>query len=91
MGNPDATLEMSAGTQVLFSGTRAIEVTTGGRGTEIPLQYVGPGILMTSLRIEPRDSALRPGEAFTYRVHAFNGPTRCQISMSGGARMIRNT
>ena len=71
-----ATLEMSAGTQVLFSGTRDIEVTdVVGVAPAIPLQYVGPGTLMTSLRIEPRDSALRPGQAFTYRIHAFSGPT----------------
>jgi hypothetical protein len=69
-----ATLEMSGGTQVLFSGTSAIEVTNSvSLAPTIPLQYVGPGLLMTSLRIEPRDSALRPGQAFTYRIHAFSG------------------
>ena len=71
-----ATLEMSAGPQVLFSGTSAIEVTNSvSVAPTIPLQYVGPGLLMTSLRIEPRDSALRPGQAFTYRIHAFSGLT----------------
>ena len=71
----NASLEMSAGTQVLFSGTREIEVTDVSErraGDSAPVCRTGT--LMTSLRIEPRDSALRPGQAFTYRILAFSGP-----------------
>lgn len=70
-----AGLELSAGTRVLFWGTREVEVTDVPNTPTIPLRYVGPGADMTSLRIEPRDSALRPGEAFTYRVLAFREQT----------------
>lgn len=74
-----AGLEMYAGTRVLFSGNREIEVTDlPSVAPSIPLQYIGPGTSMTSLRIEPRDSALRPGESFTYRIKAFNGEVPLQ-------------
>jgi hypothetical protein len=74
-----AGLEMSAGTQVLFSGNREVEVTdVASVAPSIPLQYIGPGTNMTSLRIEPRDSALRPGQSFTYRIYAFNGQAPLQ-------------
>jgi len=67
-------LELSAGSRLMFVGTRDVEVyDIPSVAPTIPLQYVGPGTSMTSLRIEPRDSALRPGETFTYRVFAFDG------------------
>lgn len=69
-----AALEMSAGTRLLFAGTRTIEVTEESSvAPPIPLQFVGPGTEMTSLRIEPRDSALAPGTEFTFGVHALTG------------------
>ena len=74
-----AGVELRAGTRILFAGTRELEVSdVPGVAPTIPLQYVGPGTTMTSLRIEPRDSALRPGEAFQYRVLAFSGQAEIQ-------------
>ena len=75
----NASVQLSSGTRVLFSGTRELEVTdVPGVAPAIPLQYVGPGTSMSSLRIEPRDSALRPGQAFQYRVVAFSGATQIE-------------
>jgi len=75
----NASVQLSAGTRVLFSGTRELEVSdVPGVAPTIPLQYVGPGTSMSSLRIEPRDSALRPGQAFQYRVVAFSGATQIE-------------
>lgn len=75
----NASVQLSAGDRVLFSGTRELEVTdVPGVAPTIPLQYVGPGTTMSSLRIEPRDSSLRPGQAFQYRVVAFSGATQIQ-------------
>lgn len=74
-----AGLELSAGSRILFSGTREVEVAdVPNIAPSIPLQYVGPGTEMTSLRIEPRDSALRPGAPFSYRILAFNGAVPLQ-------------
>ena len=75
----NASVQLSAGTRVLFSGTRELEVSdVPGVAPTIPLQYVGPGTSMSSLRIEPRDSALRPGQEFQYRVVAFSGATQIE-------------
>ncbi|HKP30233.1 MAG TPA: hypothetical protein VJU15_12555 [Gemmatimonadales bacterium] len=75
----NASVQLSSGSRVLFSGTRALEVSdVPGVAPTIPLQYVGPGTSMTSIRIEPRDSALRPGQAFQYRVVAFSGATQIE-------------
>jgi adhesin/invasin len=75
----NAGIEMSAGTRILFAGTREVEVSdVPGVAPSIPLQYVGPGTMMTSIRIEPRDSALRPGQVFRYRVVAFSGQTELE-------------
>ncbi len=69
-----ASLELSAGSRLLFAGTREVEVTEESSiAPSVPLQYVGPGTEMTSIRIEPRDSALRPGEVFRFNVHALAG------------------
>ena len=75
----NASVQLSSGSRVLFSGTRELEITdVPGVAPAIPLQYVGPGTTMSSLRIEPRDSALRPGQAFRYRVVAFSGATEIE-------------
>jgi hypothetical protein len=69
-----AGLELSAGSRLLFAGSREVEVSEESSiAPSIPLQYVGPGTEMTSIRIEPRDSALRPGEVFRFNVHALSG------------------
>lgn len=74
-----ASLELSAGAQLLFAGTRTIEVTDQSSvAPAIPLQFVGPGTEMTSLRIEPRDTALTPGTQHTFEVTARAGETELQ-------------
>ena len=71
-----ASVELKSGSRLLFVGTSDVEVSDApGVAPAIPLQYVGPGTMMTTLRIEPRDSALSPGSPFRYRVLAFSGET----------------
>lgn len=71
-----ATLELRSGTRLLFAGTDTITVSEA-RSTAPPiaLQYVGPGASLTRLRIEPRDTAVRPGTVFTFGVQAHAGET----------------
>ena len=65
-------LEMRSGQRLLFSGSREVEVTDEATtAPEIPLQYVGPGQQVNQLRIEPRDSVLKPGDTFAFRVFGF--------------------
>ena len=66
-------LEMRSGQRLLFSGSREIEVTDqASTAPEIPLQYVGPGQQVNQLRIEPRDSVLKPGDSFAFRIFGFH-------------------
>lgn len=68
-----ATLELRAGTRLLFAGNRQVEVgEEAAVAPTIPLQYVGPGSELTSLRLSPRDTVLRPGDSFTFGVEAFS-------------------
>ena len=65
-------LELRSGQRLLFSGSREIEVTDqAATAPEIPLQYVGPGQQVNQLRIEPRDSVLKPGDTFAFRIFGF--------------------
>ena len=69
-------LELRAGKRILFAGTELVEFTGDASvAPTIPLQYVGPGTGMTSLYLTPRDSALKPGDTFTFGVLAFEGRT----------------
>ncbi|MBS1240701.1 MAG: hypothetical protein H6R40_128, partial [Gemmatimonadetes bacterium] len=69
-------LELRAGKRILFAGTELVEFTGDASvAPTIPLQYVGPGTGMTSLYLSPRDSALKPGDSFTYGVQAYAGRT----------------
>lgn len=79
-----ATLELRAGTRLLFAGNRQVEVSEEvAVAPAIPLQYVGPGSDMTSLRLSPRDTVLRPGETFTFGLEAF-GPVGSLPSFYAG-------
>jgi hypothetical protein len=65
-------LEMSAEHKLLFAGSREVEVSDATtEAPAIPLQYVGPGANLSVVRIEPRDSVLKPGDRFTFNVFAF--------------------
>jgi hypothetical protein len=68
------TLQLFAGPTLLFTGTRSVEISEAvSVAPPIPLQYVGPGRELTTLRIEPRDSVLMPGSRFTFLVGGWAG------------------
>jgi hypothetical protein len=66
------TIELYAGTTLLFTGTQTIKVTVGvtPQPAAIPMLYQGPGSNLAALTLTPRDTAVRPGAVFTYQVTA---------------------
>ncbi|HEX9895501.1 MAG TPA: Ig-like domain-containing protein [Gemmatimonadales bacterium] len=65
-------MELRSGQRLLFAGSREVEVTDAATvAPAIPLQYVGPGQQVNGVRIEPRDSVLKPGDTFTFKVFGF--------------------
>jgi hypothetical protein len=69
-------IQLLAGETLLFSGSRSVEVSEAASvAPPIPMQYVGPGREMTTLRISPRDSVLLPGATFTFLIEAAAGTT----------------
>jgi hypothetical protein len=69
-----ASLELRSGSTLLFAGADSIEVTeTTSVAPPVDLAYVGPGADLTGVRIAPRDTALKPGDAFTFDVTATSG------------------
>ncbi len=69
------TVELYAGSQLLFRGTRTITVTAGSSTApaEIPVDYAGPGSTLTTLALAPLDTSVTPGATFTFRISARNG------------------
>ncbi len=71
-----AAVELSAGQSLLFAGADTIEVSeTESVAPVVRMLYVGPGANLTSLRIAPRDTALKPGDTFSFLVGAMAGST----------------
>jgi hypothetical protein len=66
------TIELYAGTTLLFSGTQTITVTAGQTPSPAPLpvQYQGPGADIATLSLTPRDTTVAPGAVFIYQVAA---------------------
>jgi len=66
-----ASLELASGARLLFAGTDTVEVSESeSLAPPIRLQYVGPGADISRLLIVPRDTALKPGDTFTFGVTA---------------------
>ena len=66
-----AALELRSKEILLFAGTATIDVVEGSStAPPVPLLFVGPGTEMTDVRIAPRDTALKPGDRFTFIVAA---------------------
>lgn len=67
----DVTLELLSRETLLFFGNQRLELVEGGStAPAFPLTFVGPGAAMTELQIEPRDTALRLHDRFTFKVAA---------------------
>jgi hypothetical protein len=68
----EVTIELYAGSTLLFSGTQTITVTAGQTPSPAPLpvQYQGPGADIATLSLAPRDTTVGPGAAFTFGVAA---------------------
>jgi hypothetical protein len=64
----EITLELYAGSTLLFSGTQTVTVTSGVNTTpnSIPVVYQGPGSQIATLTIGPRDTTVRFGGGFTF-------------------------
>jgi hypothetical protein len=69
-------LELRSGQTLLFAGVDSVEITEESSiAPPMGLSYVGPGADLTAVRILPRDTALKPGDAFTFEVTATFGGT----------------
>ncbi len=70
------TLELRAGTQVLFFGFQDVTVQAGGVGggapADIPLSYSGPGANIAAITISPRDTAVTNGDSVAFTVTAID-------------------
>ncbi len=66
------TIELYAGTTLLFTGTQTVTVTAGITPQPAPISmlYQGPGSNLAALTLAPRDTTVRPGAVFTYQVTA---------------------
>jgi hypothetical protein len=66
------TIELYAGTTLLFTGTQTVTVTEGvtPQPASIPMGYQGPGANLAALTLTPRDTTVRPGAVYTYQVTA---------------------
>jgi len=66
----DVTIQLLSGSQVLFSGTQSLQVTSGPTPAPavIPVIYAGPGSNVASLTIDPQDSVLSFGGTMTFRL-----------------------
>lgn len=71
----EVVLELWAGPQLAFAGSRAVDVAEGAGGppTTVPLTYRGPGADARTIRITPRDTVLLPGDTLRFRIEADNG------------------
>ena len=69
-----AALQLLSASTLLFSGSETVEVDeSGSTAPIIPLEYVGPGADVTTIRIAPRDTAIKPTDRFTFTVDAWAG------------------
>jgi len=70
----EVTLEMYAGSLLLFSGTDTVQVSVGGNATAQPasLTYSGPGKSTAALNLTPRDTTVALGGGFTFGVTAID-------------------
>lgn len=68
-------LEFRGGGLALFSGSRLVEVQSGGPGTNapdtVPVSYSGPGGGVDSLEVTPDDSTISFSDSVRFRVAAF--------------------
>ncbi|HXI20541.1 MAG TPA: hypothetical protein VNH46_05625, partial [Gemmatimonadales bacterium] len=66
------TLELYAGTTLLFSGTSTVHVTAGAPGSPqtVPVTYRGPGAQATAITVAPRDTTLSFGATFPFQASA---------------------
>ncbi|MEK7379969.1 MAG: Ig-like domain-containing protein [Gemmatimonadota bacterium] len=83
-----AAIELRSAQTLLFAGNATITLDEGGSvAPQIPMQYVGPGAEITRIEISPRDTALKPGDQYTFLVRAFRFTTPVEefyVSWSSG-------
>ncbi|HEU4763093.1 MAG TPA: Ig-like domain-containing protein, partial [Gemmatimonadales bacterium] len=71
-----ALIELKASGLVVFSGTQDVVVVNGPPGSSPPpsisLAFVGPGKTTDSIRIAPRDTAIKLGDSLRFRASAWD-------------------
>jgi len=68
-------MDLRAGTQVLFSGGQSMTVTSNASTTPptpVPLSYFGPGANIGTLTILPRDTTVTTGDSLPFTVTAID-------------------
>ena len=68
-------MDLRAGTQVLFSGGQSMTVTSNASTTPptpVPLGYLGPGSNIGALTILPRDTTVTTGDSLPFTVTAID-------------------
>jgi len=69
------TLELYAGTTLLFTGTSTVQVAAGASTppASVPVSYQGPGATLTTLTLAPRDTSVTLGATFPFGATAVDG------------------
>ncbi len=70
------TLELYAGSTLLFTGTSTVQVTAGVSApppASVPVSYQGPGATLTTLTLAPRDTSVTLGATFPFGATAVDG------------------
>ncbi|MBK8003717.1 MAG: hypothetical protein IPK12_07140 [Gemmatimonadetes bacterium] len=91
----DVTLELYAGTTLLFRGTSSVSVSAGppsGTPNSVPVAYQGPGTNIASVLIGPRDTTVTLGATFPFGITATDsnaaGVTQFYVSWVASAGSV---
>ncbi len=90
----EVTLELYAGTTLLFTGTSTVQVVAGATTppASVPVSYQGPGATLTAITLDPRDTTVSLGATFPFGATAVdaqqNNVPQFYVSWSADAGTI---